>query len=117
MSDPPVPPERGGWGWAYGGSKAALIRLGGCLAVEHAGAGVAFYSVDPGLVLTESMREQGLTEDLVAAIGGGAPPEVPDAVIAWLATDPAAERWHGQVLHAQELCRDLALVPGWPGRG
>ncbi len=114
MGDPPVPPERGGWGWAYGASKAAFIRLGGSLAVEHAGSGVAFYSVDPGLVLTESMREQGLTEDLVAAIGGGAPPTVPAAVIAWLATDPAAARWHGKTLHAQELCRDLRLVPGWP---
>jgi NAD(P)-dependent dehydrogenase (short-subunit alcohol dehydrogenase family) len=29
LSDPPAPPERGGWGFAYGASKAALIRMAG----------------------------------------------------------------------------------------
>jgi hypothetical protein len=109
MSDPPVPPERGGWGFAYGASKAALIRLAGCLAVEHAGSGVSFFSVEPGLILTESMRVQGLTEDLLASVGGGAPPEVPAAVIAWLACEPAAAEWHGKVVHAQPLYQKLGL--------
>jgi NAD(P)-dependent dehydrogenase (short-subunit alcohol dehydrogenase family) len=109
MSDPPAPPERGGWGFAYGASKAALIRMAGCLAVEHAGSGVAFVNLEPGLVLTESMRVQGLTEDLLASVGGGAPPELPAAVIAWLATDPAAAAWHGRTVHAQPLARELGL--------
>jgi hypothetical protein len=114
MSDPPAPPERGGWGFAYGASKAALIRMAGCLAVEHAGAGVSFFNLEPGLILTESMRVQGLSEDLLASVGGGAPPEVPAAVIAWLATDPGGEAWHGKTVHAQALARELRLVPGWP---
>ena len=59
MSDPPAPPEKGGWGFAYGASKAALIRMAGCLAIEHAGAGVSFFSLEPGLILTESMRVAG----------------------------------------------------------
>ena len=107
MSDPPVPPERGGWGFAYGASKAALIRMAGCLAVEHAGAGVSFFNLEPGLILTESMRVQGLTEDLLASVGGGAAPEVPAAVIAWLATDPGAAEWHGKTVHAQPLAKQL----------
>jgi NAD(P)-dependent dehydrogenase (short-subunit alcohol dehydrogenase family) len=109
LSDPPVPPERGGWGFAYGASKAALIRMAGCLAVEHAGSGVAFFSVEPGLILTDSMRAQGLTEDLLASVGGGAPPELPAAVIAWLACEPAAAEWHGKVVPAQKLYAKLGL--------
>ena len=109
MSDPPVPPERGGWGFAYGASKAALIRMAGCLAVEHAGSGVSFFNLEPGLILTESMRVQGLTEDLLASVGGGAPPDVPAAVIAWLASEPAAAEWHGKTVHAQALYKKLGL--------
>jgi hypothetical protein len=109
LSDPPVPPERGGWGFAYGASKAALIRMAGCLAVEHPGSGVSFFNLEPGLILTESMRVQGLTEDLVASVGGGAPPELPAAVIAWLATDPAAAEWHGKTVRAQALYPKLGL--------
>jgi NAD(P)-dependent dehydrogenase (short-subunit alcohol dehydrogenase family) len=109
LSDPPAPPERGGWGFAYGASKAALIRMAGCLAVEHAGAGVSFFNLEPGLVLTESMRIQGLTEDLLASVGGGVAPELPAAVIAWLATDPAAAAWQGRTVHAQALARELGI--------
>ena len=109
MSDPPVAPERGGWGFAYGASKAALIRMAGCLAVEHAGSGVCFFNLEPGLILTESMRVQGLTEDLLASVGGGAAPELPAAVIAWLATDPGAAAWHGKTVHAQPLAKQLGL--------
>jgi NAD(P)-dependent dehydrogenase (short-subunit alcohol dehydrogenase family) len=112
MSDPPAPPESGGWGFVYGASKAALIRMAGCLAIEHAGSGVSFFGVDPGLVLTESMREQGLVDELTRFVPG-APPEVPAAVIAWLATDPAAQEWHGRILHAQELALERRLVPDW----
>ena len=109
LSDPPVPPERGGWGFAYGASKAALLRMAGCLAVEHAGSGVSFFNLEPGLILTESMRVQGLTEDLLASVGGGAAPEVPAAVIAWLATAPGAAAWHGKTVHAQPLAKQLGL--------
>jgi hypothetical protein len=113
MSDPP--PGSGAWGFAYGASKAAFLRLAGVLASEHAGSGVSFFNLEPGLVLTESMREQGLTEDLLKAVpGGGAPPSVPAAVIAWLVTSPDAASWHAKTVHAQLLARELRLVPGWP---
>ena len=112
MSDPPAPPESGGWGFVYGASKAALIRMAGSLAVEHRDLGVSFYGLEPGLILTESMRIQGLDEELAKSFGG-APPEVPAAVIAWLATDPAAREWHGKTLHAQEVALRRGLVPDW----
>jgi len=115
MGDPPAPPESGGWGFVYGASKAALIRMAGSLAVEHRDSGVGFFGVEPGLILTESMRVLGLDEQLAKNFGG-APPEVPAAVIAWLATDPAAQEWHGKTLHAQEVALRRGLVPDWRGK-
>ena len=53
MSDPQQPPESGGWGFAYSSSKAALIRMIGCLLAEHRDAGVRFFNLEPGLILTE----------------------------------------------------------------
>ncbi len=113
MIDPTRPAGEGGWGYGYACSKAAFLRLTGVLAVEHAGCGVRFVNVEPGFVLTETMEERGLTEQF-AEQWGGAPPEVPAAVIAWLADDPAAEAWQGKTVHAQELCKKLGLLPGWP---
>lgn len=111
--DPPVPAGNGGWGFAYASAKAALIRLAGVLDVEHPDCGVNLYTVDPGLVLTETMKEMGLTEDFVKQFGG-APSEVAGEVIAYLATSPDARKWHKRLLHAQPLCKKLQLVPGWP---
>jgi len=113
MMDPPRPTGQGGWGYGYASSKAAFLRLAGVLAVEHAGQGVRFVNVEPGFVLTETMEERGLTEQF-AKQWGGAPPEVPAAVIAWLADDPEAEAWQGKTVHAQELCKKLGLLEGWP---
>jgi hypothetical protein len=115
MGDPALPPEKGGWSFPYGASKAALIRMAGILAVEHKGAGVSFVNLEPGLILTESMKEQGVDTALIGQYGG-APPLVPAAVIAWLLTDPGASAWHGKTVHAQALAKQLALVPGWPAR-
>jgi len=112
-TDPPAPAEQGGWGFLYGASKAAFQRLVGVLKVEHSDAGLRLFNVEPGLILTESMKAQGLSEELARHFGG-APPEVPAAVIAWLATEPAAAQWHGRTVSAQRLCRDLGLVTGWP---
>ncbi|MCP5058718.1 MAG: SDR family oxidoreductase [bacterium] len=113
MMDPPRPTGQGGWGYGYAGSKAAFLRLAGVLATEHAGRGVRFVNVEPGLVLTETMEARGMTEQF-AKQWGGAPPEVPAAVIAWLADDPEAEAWQGQTVHAQELCKTQGLLEGWP---
>jgi hypothetical protein len=113
--DPPAPTGEGGWGFAYSASKAAFMRLTGVLAVEHKGRGVRFFDVEPGFVLTELMQQSALRSGF-AEQWGGAPPEVPAAVIAWLLTDPGADAWHGRMVSAQKLCKELALVPGWPAR-
>lgn len=113
MNDPMQPPESGGWGFAYSSSKAALIRMSGCLLAENRDTGVRFFNMEPGLILTESMKAQGLDTALIEH-HGGAPPIVPAAVIRWLATAPEADEWNGKTLHAQPHAKKLALVPGWP---
>ena len=57
LVDPQAPSGEGGWGFAYGASKAALHRLAGFLHVELGKRGIRAYNVDPGYVATESMRE------------------------------------------------------------
>jgi len=113
VSDPPAPSGEGGWGFAYAASKAALGRLVGVLAVEHADAGVGFFNLEPGFIVTELMRQSGLDAEFEGRLRG-APPEVPAAVIAWLATDPDARRWQGRTLSAQRVCTERGLLPGWP---
>jgi NAD(P)-dependent dehydrogenase (short-subunit alcohol dehydrogenase family) len=115
LSDPPAPAGEGGWGFAYAATKAAFHRLAGVLQVEHAADGVHFFNVEPGFVMTEAMR----LNDPDGAIGRrfpGAPPEVPAAVIAWLASDPAAAEWSGKTILAQKLALELGLHPDWRGR-
>lgn len=113
-ADPPGPVGSGGWGFAYGASKGAFHRLAGILHAEHAGDGVRVFNVDPGYTPTETMRAlHGGGTDLDQAYGG-ATPEVTAAAVAWLASEPDAEKWRGKCVQAQRLCRDLALVPGWP---
>ena len=88
-------------------------RNAGVLGVEHKGSGVAFFDVEPGFVLTELMQQSQLRAGF-AEQWGGAPPQVPAAVIAWLLTESAAESWHGRMVSAQKLCKELGLVEGWP---
>lgn len=112
MSDPPAPTGEGGWGFAYASSKAALGRLAGVLAVEHADTGVRFFSLEPGFIVTEMMRQSGVHKEFEGRLKG-APPSVPAAVIAWLATHPAAAQWNGETVSAQKLAAKHGLVPGW----
>jgi NAD(P)-dependent dehydrogenase (short-subunit alcohol dehydrogenase family) len=111
--DPPAPSGKGGWGFAYVAAKAALIRLPGILKVEYPNCGVRFFSLEPGFVFTEGAKASGLSERF-AEQWGGAPTEVPAAVMAWLVTDPGAAEWDGKMVDAQRLCKKLGLVPGWP---
>ncbi|MDE0950530.1 MAG: SDR family NAD(P)-dependent oxidoreductase [Halioglobus sp.] len=113
MMDPPAPTGEGGWGFAYASSKAAFLRMVGILAVEHRDSSVQFFNVDPGFIITEVMQEQGLTEEFTKNYGG-APPTVPAAVIAWLATSEDASPHKGTTVSAQSLCKKLGLVKGWP---
>ena len=110
--DPGRPAGSGGWGLGYGMSKGAVHRVAGMLAVELADRGIAAYNLSPGFVATEriaiDMAEFGFD------VSRGAPPDVVGAVAAWLVTSPDARDRNGHWIEAQEICRDLDLLPGWP---
>ncbi len=112
--DPPGPVGRGGWGIAYAASKAALARIAPIIHAEHGADGIRAFNVDPGFVVNERMRATAAAGPFTDAGFRGVPPEVPGAAIAWLATDPAAADHAGTLVHAQKLCRQHGLVPGWP---
>ncbi|HMV71007.1 MAG TPA: SDR family oxidoreductase [Pseudomonadales bacterium] len=117
MMDPPAPAGKGGWGFAYSASKAALIRMAGVLKVEYAGTALQFFNMEPGLVMTEAM-EMRPDREAFAELYGGAPMSVPAAVVVWLASAPEAHELNGQTVMAQRHCRKLNLVPEWqPKRG
>ncbi len=110
--DPPRPAGQGGWGLGYGMSKGALHRLAGILAVELGDRGILAFNLSPGFIATEriAMDMAGFGFDAIA----GAPADVVGAVAAWLVTAPEAAERNGQWVEAQEVCRDLGLLPGWP---
>ncbi len=112
--DPPGPTGKGGWGVAYAAAKAALTRIAPILHVEHAGDGIRAFNLDPGFVVNERMRATAGEGQFTDAGFRGVPPEVPGAVVAWLATDPGADQYAGTLVQAQKLCRQLGLVAGWP---
>ena len=110
--DPPKPAGSGGWGLGYGMSKGALHRIAGMVAVELGDRGILAFNLSPGFVATERIALDMAAFGFDASLG--APPEVVGAVAAWLVTSPDARARNGQWIEAQEVCRDLGLVPGWP---
>ena len=111
-SDPKAPAGEGGWGLAYSASKAAFHRVAGVLAVEYADEGLAIFNIDPGMVMTEKMainqREMGLENKFPVA-----PPSVPAAVAAWLATADDAPELSGQTVIAQSFAKEHDLHDPW----
>jgi hypothetical protein len=112
MIDPPGPIGKGGWGFAYSASKAAFIRMAGVMKVEYAGTPLQFFNMEPGFVITETMRMRPDMEAF-AALYGGAPMEVPAETVAWLVTEPAATELNGQTVFAQRHAVKHNLVPEW----
>jgi NAD(P)-dependent dehydrogenase (short-subunit alcohol dehydrogenase family) len=110
--DPPAPAGRGGWGLGYGMSKGALHRIAGILAVELGDRGIRAYNLSPGFVATERIAiDMG---DFGFDASAGAPADVVGAVAAWLVTAPEAEHRNGGWIEAQDVCRQLGLLAGWP---
>lgn len=105
MSDPSAPAGEGGWGLGYGMSKAAMHRIVGILAQEHADSGIHFFNVDPGLVGTErmaiDMAEYGFDASTMAA------PSVIGRAVAWLVTSPDRAELNGQTIDGQQVAADL----------
>jgi NAD(P)-dependent dehydrogenase (short-subunit alcohol dehydrogenase family) len=102
-SDPPAPAGQGGWGLCYGMSKGALQRLTGIIHAEYRDQGVRAFNLDPGFVLTEIVgRMPGFSEQAQYAVS----PTVAASVIAWLVTDPGAERFSGETIEAAAFAQE-----------
>lgn len=112
-SDPPVAAGRGGWGYAYGAGKAAVSRLSGILSVELGEKGIRAYTVNPGVVTTEALKATIGDKGVIALRNGSAPPEVPAAVLLWLATAPGAERFQKRTINAQPFALEQRIVADW----
>jgi NAD(P)-dependent dehydrogenase (short-subunit alcohol dehydrogenase family) len=116
VTDPPAPAGEGGWGAAYAMSKGAFHRLAAILAVELGGRGLRCFNVEPGFVVTERMEVNARALGLEGRYPG-APPTVPAAVVAWLATSPEAGDLNGATISAQKFARERGLHPDWRGDG
>lgn len=90
QNDPPVAANQGGWGFAYGASKAGLARLAGCINREHGAQGLQAFSVNPGLVTTEAVTATLGDDGALAQRYGAMSPQAIAAALLWLATDPQA---------------------------
>jgi NAD(P)-dependent dehydrogenase (short-subunit alcohol dehydrogenase family) len=107
-ADPPGPPDEGGWSLAYSASKAAFGRLAGSINAEFRQHGVRAFNVDPGFVVTESMRVRGGAEEIEASGFPTAPADAAGRVIAWLASTPDADAWLGKVIWSPHLAEKLS---------
>lgn len=112
-SDPPVATGKGGWGYAYGAGKAAVSRLSGVLAAEFGDRGIRAYTINPGVVTTEALKATIGENGVLAMRKGVAPPEVPAAVLCWLATSPAAPAFQRRTIQAQAFAIEHGIVPDW----
>jgi NAD(P)-dependent dehydrogenase (short-subunit alcohol dehydrogenase family) len=114
--DPPGPPGDGGWGILYSASKAAFGRVAGGVNAEYRDKGIRAFNVDPGNVVTEA-RKAAKPDDEFSAGFGSEPAEATGKVVAWLASEPGADKFLGKWIFAPKLCSDLGLLPGWTFQG
>ncbi len=116
QNDPPHKPLEGGWGFAYGASKAAFHRLAGFLHVEHHDRGIRAYNIEPGYVATEAQIATVGPDDPIfrQQSAFGAPPEVPAAMLIWILTTEEGRARSGETFHAPSFVKKRGLVPGWP---
>lgn len=112
-SDPPKAAGDGGWALGYGMSKGAMQRISGILNLEYAGTGINFFSVQPGFISTERIKQDMAKFGFDAS--KGAPCEVPAKVVRWLVTQPEAAKYSGFNIEGQQFCHEMGLYPEWPG--
>jgi NAD(P)-dependent dehydrogenase (short-subunit alcohol dehydrogenase family) len=108
--DPPAAADRGGWGFAYPSSKAALSRMAGSLRAEHPDAGLRVFNLEPGLVVTEVMRLAGIDDAVMARFKPCSPAAIA-AVVSWLAdNDPPLEWEPLKILRGPAIAKALGLL-------
>lgn len=110
FTDPPAAADKGGWGFAYPSSKAALSRMAASLRAEHPGNGLRVFNLEPGLVMTEVMRLAGIDEAVMARFKPCTPAAIA-AVVAWLADNEPLQEWdpHG-ILRGPAIAKALDLL-------
>jgi NAD(P)-dependent dehydrogenase (short-subunit alcohol dehydrogenase family) len=109
FNNPPAPANKGGWGFAYPSSKAALARMAGTLRVEHPDKGLRCFNLEPGTVVTEVMKAAGITEAVLQRFRPCTPATIA-AVVAWLAVNEPQEDWQTQdILRGPAMARALDL--------
>jgi NAD(P)-dependent dehydrogenase (short-subunit alcohol dehydrogenase family) len=94
-------------------SKGAFHRLAGILQLELGDQGIRAYNLHPGFVATERMAAD--MADFGFDSSQGAPADVVGAMAVWLVTTPEGNQLAGTWIEAQDMCRELALVPEWVG--
>lgn len=110
FADPPVAADKGGWGFAYPSSKAALSRMAGSLRAEHPDAGLRVYNLEPGLVITEVMRLAGIDDAVMARYKPCSPAAIA-AVVAWLADNDPLPSWDPlHILRGPAIAKELGLL-------
>lgn len=88
--DPPMAANAGGWGFAYGASKAGMGRLAGCINREWGHKGIAAFSVNPGFVSTEAAQATlGLDAELSKRFGATSPEAIANSLV-WLVSNASA---------------------------
>ncbi len=70
------------------------------------------FNVEPGFVMTERMEVNAKDRGFEGRYRG-APPSVPAAVVAWLASAPEAEELNGTTITAQKFALERGLHPDW----
>lgn len=107
--DPPFAANKGGWGYGYGAGKAAVSRLSGVLSRELGEQGIQAFTVNPGVTLTETLQATIGDKGVLALSNCSAAPEVPAAVLVWLATDASAKNYQMRTINAQALAIEKAI--------
>ncbi|MGL6070011.1 SDR family NAD(P)-dependent oxidoreductase [Craterilacuibacter sp.] len=112
-TDPPLPASQGGWGVAYGAGKAAFSRMAGVIATELGDAGIRAYTVNPGVVATETLKATLGDDGELARRLGANTPELPAAVIHWLASSADTRSWQKCTVQVAEfaLHGDTLRIP------
>jgi len=99
--DPPFAANKGGWGYGYGAGKAAVSRLSGVLSRELGEQGIQAFTVNPGVITTETLKETIGEKGVLALSNCSAAPEIPAAVFVWLATNTTATNYQMCTINAQ----------------
>lgn len=108
--DPPAAGDKGGWGFAYPSSKAAVSRMVGSLRAEHPDSGLRAFNLEPGTVITEVMRMLKVDEAIEARFKPCTPAAIA-AVVAWLAENEPDPAWGpGDILSAPAMAKALGFL-------